>query len=92
MALLRELADAREDHVSDPTAEIVVVIASVGEERLHGVYQEVIVYQAGRFVSGQELSESFKDGMFSRGGEAVEDNDHAAGNSLDRLVFAGEVQ
>ncbi len=92
VALLRELADAREDYVSDPTAEVVVVVASVGEERLHGVDQEVVVHQAGGFVGGQELSESFKDGVFSRAGEAVEDNDYAAGGSLDRLVFADEVQ
>ena len=92
VALLRELADAREDCVSDPAAEGVVVVASVGEESLHGVDQEVVVHQAGGFVGGQEVLESFKDGVFSRAGEAVENNDHAAGGSLDRLVSAEELQ
>jgi len=48
VALLRELADAREDCVSDPTTEGVVVVASVGEQSLHGVDQEVVVHQSTR--------------------------------------------
>jgi hypothetical protein len=30
--------------------------------------------------------ESFKDSVFSRAGEAVEDNDHTTGGSFDRLA------
>jgi len=92
VAILCELADAREDCVSDPAAEGMVVVASVGEQSLHGVGQEVVAHQAGGFVGGQELLESFKDGVFSRAGGAVENNDHAAGGSLDRLVSADGLQ
>jgi len=80
VALLRELADAREDSVSDFPAEGVVVVASVREESLHGVDQEVVVHQAGGFVGRQELLESFKDGVFPRAGEAAENNNHALGS------------
>ncbi len=41
VALLRELADAREDGVADPAPERVVVGAAVGEECTHAVDQEV---------------------------------------------------
>ena len=69
-----------------------MVIASIGEERLHGVDQEVVVDQAGGYVGGQELLDFFENGVFSRAGGAVEDNDLAARGSLNRFVFVDEVQ
>ena len=68
--------------VADPETEGVVVAASVGEESLHRIDQEVVVHQAGGFVGKKELLDSFEDGVFSRAGEAVEDNDHAARGSF----------
>jgi len=85
VSFLRELADAREDCVSNPAAEHMVVVASVGEESLHGVDQEVVVHQPGRYVGGQEFLESFEDGVFSGAGEAVEDDDEA------RVLHSGGV-
>ena len=82
VAFLRELTNARENCVADPAAEGVVVAASVGEESLHRVDQEVVFHQAGGSVGRKELLESFKDGVFSRADETVEDNNHAAGSSL----------
>ena len=87
VALLREPADVREDHASDPAAEVVVVVASIGEEHLRGVDQEVVVDQPGGFVGGQERLDTFKNGVFSRAGEAVEDNDDAAGDHGEEQVF-----
>ncbi len=92
MALLHELADAWEDYVSDPMVEVNGGCHFGWEERLHRVDQEVVVHQAGGFVGGQELLESFKDGVFSHAGEAIEDNNHAAGGSLDQHVFVDKVQ
>ena len=69
-----------------------VVVASVGEERLHGIDQEVVIDRVGGYVSGQELLELFENGVFSRARETVEDNDLAAKDSLDRFVFADEVR
>ena len=63
-----------------------VVVASVGEERLHGVDQEVVVDQTGGYVGGQKLLDFFENGVFSRAREAIEDNDLAARGSLDRFA------
>ena len=48
-----------------------VVVASVGEERLHGIDQEVVIDQVGGYAGGQELLELFENGVFSRARETA---------------------
>ena len=86
MALLGKFADMREEELSRLATQVVVLLVSVGIECYHGVDHPMVVHQVG-FSFRQAREDIFKNGKFARSGEAVENNNLATGDLLDRLGY-----